>query len=139
MKLYPRGQYLKDKPINKWEWDCVFCFLEREPEYVIWRGKYFYVKHNKYPYLWQKDHLLVIPYRHVCLTKDLLPEEYLEMLDVEKFLSEYYGEKKYFSFIRENGNFKSMNHLHYHYLPGEVCDQYIEAMLESQGFIRPEL
>lgn len=61
------------------------------------------------------------------------------MLDVEKFLSEYYGEKKYFSFIRENGNFKSMNHLHYHYLPGEVCDQYIEAMLESQGFIRPEL
>jgi diadenosine tetraphosphate (Ap4A) HIT family hydrolase len=44
-------------------------------------------------------------------------EEFCELQDVEKFMKNFYGDKKYFSFIRQTGEAKSLHHLHYHYLP----------------------
>jgi len=44
----------------------------------------------------------VIPYRHVEHTKDLSVDEFQEFQEVEKFMFEYFGDKKYFSFIRQS-------------------------------------
>lgn len=53
-------------------------------------------------------------------------------------MSEFYGEQKYFSFIRQTWDAKSLHHLHYHYLPWEVWEDSIEDMLSKQGFSRIE-
>lgn len=136
MKFYSRETYIKTRPNDKWEAKCPFCDIENEKEYIIYKWKFFYVKHNIFPYLWDQDHLLVIPYRHVVFTKDLTKEEYSELPEIENFLFNFYKDKKYFSFIREHWKFKSLNHLHYHYLPWEVDDIFIEKMLENQWFKR---
>lgn len=140
MKLFKRSVWNQIKPEDKWETACVFCDVvsEWEKELIIWRGNFFYIKHNKFPYLWLSNHLLVIPYRHVEHTKDLSVEEFQEFKEVEKFMFEYFGWEKYFSFIRQSGEAKSLHHLHYHYLPGEMLETAIENMLLTQWIERIE-
>lgn len=134
MKLYDRHIYHKLKPEDKWEENCPFCDYESEEqrELIVWRGEYFYVLHNKFPYLGLKTHLLAVPYRHICFTKDLSIEEFQDLKNVEQFVSEFYGSTPYFSFIREVGHYKSLNHLHYHFLPWEITEDAIEEMLKNQ-------
>lgn len=42
-----------------------------------------------------------------------------DFVEVEKILKKFYEEKglEYFSFIRQGKSNKSVEHLHYHYLP----------------------
>ena len=76
------------------------------------------------------NHLLLIPNKHVELTKDLTIQEYSEMKEAESFLSNYYKWVDYFSLIRQTNWWKSIRHLHYHYLPGKLPSSDLEKILK---------
>lgn len=134
-KLFPRWDWYKIRPEDLGESNCVFCDLETEKkDLILWIWKYFHIRHNKFPYLWLENNLLAIPNRHVVLTSDLTKEEFYELKEVEAFMKDYYCGGDYFSFIRETSAWKSLNHLHYHFLPGRVADADIEKMLKKQWY-----
>lgn len=114
--------------------DCPFCKKStEEKKLILWEWKYWKIIHNKYPYNWLKNHLLVVPYKHKEHTKDLSKTEFWELKEIEVFMKKYYGEKNYFSFIRQSNWWKSIKHLHYHYLPGIIYSNYIEKALSEQN------
>lgn len=134
-KLLAREEWYKIKPKDLWEKNCVFCDLETEKEdLIIWEWTYFHIRHNKYPYLWLNNHLLAIPNRHIIHSKDLLDKELLELKKISEFMFNYYNWDNYFSFLRETSAWKSLNHLHYHFLPWFVIDSDIEDMLKKQSY-----
>lgn len=63
--------------------DCPFCWNEKavkdgkNPDNVIWKGRFCYVKYDGYPVT--KHHCLVIPYAHVGSYFDLAQRERQEM------------------------------------------------------------
>lgn len=141
MKLYDRKHWYEINPSDRGKSDCVFCKPDDEEnkEYIIWRGKYWYICHNKFPILWLTNQFLAIPYRHVILSKDLSDEEYIEFREVEACISERYEQEDYFMFVREGLNSRSMEHIHYHFVPGQIPYDDIELMLRKQGFRQKEL
>ena len=68
------------------------------------------------------------------MEKETENQELMEVEEVEKFMKSFYGTLKYYSFIREEGDMKSVHHLHYHFLPGELPSQPFEIMMQKQGF-----
>ena len=91
-----------------------------------------YIKKNLYPYNWIKEHLLLIPYRHIEHTKNLNKQELNELVEVYEFIEKYFNWKNYFSFIRETNWGKSIKHIHYHYLPWILYSNLIEKAMEEQ-------
>lgn len=75
-----------------------------------------------------------MPLRCERYTRNLSAEEWADYKNVEIFMKEFYGELKYYNFIREEGETKSVHHLHYHFLPGEVLSEPFEKMLTEQGY-----
>lgn len=114
--------------------NCPFCDLDSQEDHIIWRGKYWYIQHNKYPYLWSKYHIMAIPYSHTTYSRDLSPEEYSEMPQVQKFIKDFYSDMDYFSFLRESLWNRSVEHMHYHFLPWVVKTDFVEWLLKNQGF-----
>jgi len=78
--------------------------------------------------------MMAIPYRHTILSSDLHDEEYLELKEVEKFMKDFYKEKEYFMFVREARESRSLEHIHYHFLPGRIPYDDIEIILKKQWF-----
>jgi diadenosine tetraphosphate (Ap4A) HIT family hydrolase len=137
MQLLDRKIWYETNPADRWASDCPFCKSEQEGnnEYVIWRWKHWFIAHNKYPILWLSNQFLAIPYRHVLLSKDLNDEEYLEFREVEKCMSSKYESwSDYFMFIREWLPHRSLEHIHYHFVPGRIPYEDIKIMLQKQGF-----
>jgi len=136
MKLYDRQEWYKINPQDKWRNDCAFCKNDdaENSEYVIWRWEYWFIAHNKFPILWFTNQFLAIPYRHVLLSKDLSDDEYLEFKKVEEIMAEKYWESDYFMFVREWLGSRSMEHIHYHFVPGKIPYDDIEIMLQKQWF-----
>jgi len=114
--------------------NCPFCDLDSQSEQIIWRGKYWYIQHNKYPYLWLKEHIMAVPYSHTTYSRDLTPEEFWEMPILQKFIKDFYWDTDYFSFLRESLWNRSVEHLHYHFLPWVVKTNFIESLLKDQWF-----
>ncbi len=112
-----------------WKENCPFC--TDNGAIKIWKWKYLYIIHNKYPYNWLIGHLLLIPYRHIEHTKELNDEELLEIRIAEQFLSDYYKEKDYFSLIRQTNAWKSVKHIHYHYIPWKLYSSDLEKILKN--------
>jgi diadenosine tetraphosphate (Ap4A) HIT family hydrolase len=46
-------------------------------------------------------HLLAFPKRHVEKTTELTKKEFADLKNVEKFISSFFKEEQYFSFLRE--------------------------------------
>ncbi len=136
MKFLSRDIWHEVQPSDKWVSDCPFCqyTLPENYCYVIWEGKHWFIAHNKYPILWLSNMFLAIPYRHVVLSKDLSDEEALEFREVEKVMREKYGEDDYFMFVREWVKPRSIEHIHYHFVPGRLPYHDIELCLKKQGF-----
>ena len=104
-----------------WKEGCMFCINEwEEKQYIIKETKYWSIRYNKYPYYWNKEHLMVIPRRHVEYTYKLNKEELKDFKEVELFMLEYYKWKEYYSFIRQTMKWRSIKHLHYHYITGHI-------------------
>jgi diadenosine tetraphosphate (Ap4A) HIT family hydrolase len=131
--MWTRSEYDKIKHLMKDESLCPFCKKNRSDQELLWEGKYWAILYNKYPYLGLRKHLLVVPNSHVWLTSEITPEEWTEMQEMEKWMYNFYEGKPYFSFIRQIWQMKSIKHLHYHYLPGEVEVKPIEDMLRLQN------
>jgi len=77
---------------------------------------------------------MAIPYRHTILSTELSDEEYIEFREVEKFMKDFYWEKEYFMFLREARESRSLEHIHYHFVPGRIPYDDIEIILKKQGF-----
>lgn len=141
--LYSKSMELHQR--SKWEeivawkeplWieECPFCNITKEEEkLLVFETKYWQIRHNKYPYNWFKNHLIAIPKRHVEITKDLSEKEFSDLKEVEKFMHEYYKWENFFSFIRETNWWKSIKHLHYHFLPGIIYAKALEKMFDEQN------
>lgn len=133
MKLHDRKDWLKHQPEDQGKNNCPLC--KESEEYTIKKFKYWRICHNKYPILSLEEHLMAVPIRHVILTSNLTPEELKEFGKVEIFFEKYYLEKgkDYFSFVRQSVLSRSLEHLHYHYIPGRIYYKNIEEMLKKQG------
>lgn len=138
MKLYTREDYKKVKQTtlaDKWKSHCPFCHIKdcEDSQLIEWEGKNWMITHAKFPYGMRKDHLLVFPKRCVEFTKDLSPEEMSEFPEVEKFMADFYKDHDdYWSMIRQRSDLKSVAHLHYHYLPGEICETDVLKIFDRQ-------
>ena len=136
MKLHKREDWDKVSPKDKWSNNCVLCswYKSEDSQYIIKTFNYWHIVHNKYPVLWLDTHLMAIPKRHVILSKDLDGEELTEYKDILSFMHDFFKWEKYFSFIRESPKSRSLEHLHYHFLPWCINYKDIELFLTKQGF-----
>lgn len=123
--------------INKTLWkealwidECPFC--EWNDWELIKKFEKWKLILNKYPYNWINNHLLLIPLEHKEHTKELNNKELLELREVEEHILNYYKWENYFSFIRQTNWWKTVKHLHYHYLPWSLHSWDLEKIMEKQ-------
>lgn len=120
-----------------WRKNCPFCSDDyEETQYVIYESRYWYLAHNKYPILGFTNQYIAYPKRHVVLAKDLLSEEFADYKFIEKKVHELYSDD-YFTFMRESVSGRSLEHLHYHFVPGKIYYDNIESMLWEQWYKEP--
>jgi diadenosine tetraphosphate (Ap4A) HIT family hydrolase len=104
-----------------WKENCPFCHIvDDEKKLILFETKYWEIRYNKYPYWWIKNHLLLFPKRHIELAKELNKDELSDLENIHKYLYNFYDKQQYFSFIRETFEWRSIKHLHYHYLPWNI-------------------
>lgn len=121
------------KFFKSWKKDCPFCNIKKEK--IIWQWKYFFIMKNDNPYIKWWKHLLLNPIRHILFTKDFTKEEIIELIEAEKFISDFYKNEDYFSFIRQSLSelSRTVEHLHYHYLLWTIAPEDIQkAILFNQ-------
>ncbi|MDD2907935.1 MAG: hypothetical protein PHH98_04810 [Candidatus Gracilibacteria bacterium] len=98
---------------------CPFCKIEEdEKPLLVHKTKYWEIRYNKYPYYGHKQNLLVFPIEHKIHTIELSDEELIDYKNIEIYMKDYFGERNYFSLIRQTTGGRSAEHLHYHYLEG---------------------
>jgi len=115
--------------------NCPFCSLAKDEEQlVLFNTKYWEIRYNKYPYGWIKKHILVFPKRHVEISKDLNDLELLDLKNIHKYLYDFYETNKYFSFLRETFQWRSIKHMHYHYLPWNIQWDDFASILNKQWY-----
>lgn len=114
-----------------WIEECPFC-LNEDKDLIVKIFENWKLVKNLYPYNWIKDHLLLIPKRHVEHSKYLNEEELKELSTINEFIEKYFSWQNYFSFLRETNWWKSIKHLHYHFLPGILFSLDMEKMMEEQ-------
>lgn len=129
MEFWSREEWAKIMPKDLWKSNCPFCKIR---DLEIWRWKYWFICHNKFPICWSKKHLMAIPLRHVIYTKDLTTQEWSEFKKVEEYMFNIYKWWHYFSFIRENTESRSLEHLHYHFLPAAMQYDHLEKIMLNQ-------
>lgn len=131
MIFWDRKEYLKDNPFHKKD-TCPFCNIEEkgneQTQFLITKTKHWNIFYNKFPYYWDKQHLLAVPKIHKAFTIELNDEELIDYKNVEIFMKEYFWAKNYYSFIRQWNWWRSVEHLHYHYL------EWIIAYDENKKF-----
>ena len=113
---------------------CPFCDRDSQSGHTVWKGKYWYILRNRFPYTWDEHHLMAVPYAHKRFSHELTPAEITELYDIYKFMKEYFGEKHYFSCTRESMSNRSIEHFHMHFIPWALQGKFVRKMLEWQGF-----
>ena len=129
MKTHKRELWENRLEPNKliWKDECVFCITDwEEKQYIIKETKYWTIRYNKYPYYWEGKHLMAIPKKHKEYTYQLSKEELKDYKEVEIFMKEYYQWQEYYSIIRQSMWWRSIKHLHYHYLTWDISHRNIE-------------
>lgn len=107
---------------------CVFCkeHLEaHQAEPVEWTGEYWAVVKNAYPYQGSRFHYLLVATRHVRDIAQLPYAAGAELFSVVCRLNESLGIESGAVVIRTGdmrGNGGSIEHLHIHYIVGDVSD-----------------
>jgi diadenosine tetraphosphate (Ap4A) HIT family hydrolase len=112
--------------------DCPFCEDIATHTRIIWKGTYWAILYNMYPYIDGGKHTMLVPIRHVAFSHDISPAEYSELSDAYMFLRDFYAGDEYFSFTRESFAQRSVEHVHTHFLPGDLARSAIVNMLTSQ-------
>ena len=138
METLTKEEYKKLKETtlkDLWKSNCPFCDFKTQWDRVVWKGKFLYITHALCPYMWMKDHLMIIPYLHRKYTYDMTKQEFWELKEAELFIKNYYWDKHYFSFIRETMWDRSLEHLHYHFLPWSVHSCLDWWDLNNEGYL----
>lgn len=128
---------LKKKLGNKsifWKEDCPFCMYLKTNEWVVWKWEYWAIIYNQYPYIMDGTHFMLIPTRHVCFSHELSTLEYSEIPYAYAYIRDFYGDIPYFSFTRESFNERSVEHVHTHFISGDLTRRSVTEMLKEQGF-----
>jgi diadenosine tetraphosphate (Ap4A) HIT family hydrolase len=119
MLFWNRKEYIKSNPYFTKE-NCPFCIInEEEKKLFLYETNYWKVIYNKFPY-YSKKHLMAIPKRHVIYTTELNDNELIDYKNVENYMKNFYNDINYYSFIRQSTWWRSIEHLHYHYLPWHI-------------------
>lgn len=134
MKLFSRNIWELTQPADLWNENCVFCEEHLETPYQIFETTYWRVLHNKFPVLWLKEHIMAIPKKHFRFAHEIPAEVMAEYPKVEKFVYDFYNGASYFTFMRESLQNRSLEHVHYHFLPGKMKYKHLEYILTEQGF-----
>lgn len=134
MKLLKREIWDEIQPERLWAEKCVFCEEYIEKEYVIFETTHWRVLHNKFPVLGLKEHIMAIPKKHIKFAYEIPSEVMAEYPKVEKFVADFFDGWSYFTFMRESLQNRSLEHIHYHFLPGKLNYKHLEYVLLDQGF-----
>lgn len=131
VKIWTREEWA-NRPIELiWKEGCLFCDVEMQKKYIVWSWKYWELKLNKYPYTCDKYHLLAIPRKHYELSTDVPKHEWEEMTKIHVFAKEYFGELEYFSLTRESFGWRSLKHLHIHFIRWKISAWDIVKSINS--------
>ncbi len=114
--------------------ECPFCDLSWQSGHTLWKGKYWYILQNIFPYSGDGDHLMAVPFEHKSFSSDLSRDEISELHEIYGFMKGYYWEKNYFSCTRETLANRSIEHFHIHFIPWVLKWAFLRKMLELQGF-----
>ncbi len=128
---------LKKKLAGKsmfWKEDCPFCIDLKNNERVLWKWEHWTIIYNLYPYTHWAKHLMLIPIRHVCYSHELWTLEYSDLPNVYAYIRDFYGDIPYFSFTRESLGERSIEHVHTHFISGQLKRKNLVDMLKEQGF-----
>lgn len=112
----------------------MFCEAYIEKEYVIYETEHWRVLHNKYPILGLPQHIMAIPKKHIKFAYEIPADVMAEYPKVEKFVNDFFKGNSYFMFMRESLQNRSLEHIHYHFLPGKMNYKHLEYILLEQGF-----
>lgn len=134
MKLLRRDLWEQTQPQDMWASTCVFCEENIEKEYIVFETKHWRVLHNKYPILWLSEHIMAIPKMHIKMAYEIPASVMEEYPEVEAFVYNFFAGKSYFTFMRESLQNRSLEHIHYHFLPGKMNYKHLEYILLEQGF-----
>lgn len=131
-------EFLSRKEYHKKKWkkiytkeNCPFCKKEQE---TIYKWKHWKIIYNISPYSWDDKHIMAIPNRHIVYSVELKEEEYKELLEIQKFVKNFFASENYFSFTRESMWNRSVEHLHIHFLAWKLKWKFLRKMLELQWF-----
>ena len=111
---------------------CPLCDLEEQKPYILWKGDYWFIIINKYPYTQDRFHIMAAPIEHLEFSHELPEICYTEMKKVHDFVKKYFEWKEYFSFTRESFWDRSLTHLHMHFLPGKLSPRKIMESIKEQ-------
>ena len=117
-----------------WEEDCPFCIDLKTNERVLWKWEYWAIIYNKYPYTHWAKHLMLIPIRHARFSHEITSSEYNTLDKAYDFIKNFYEEESYFSFTRESLSQRSVEHVHTHFISGELPRKTLVEMLKEQGY-----
>ena len=101
------------------KWDCPFCDLDKG--YIVEKWKHFTVILARAPYT--KDHLLIVPNRHLVRMWEIKPEERLTLVPlIEKWTKKLEKIHKEVNILLRDwvANWviwKSIDHMHIHLIP----------------------
>ena len=76
-----RSEWCENMPNDLGKSNCPFC--KEDSDRIVWNGQYWKIVYNKYPYLGLKNHLMVVPHKHIIYTKDIPANHWNEMKKVE--------------------------------------------------------
>jgi diadenosine tetraphosphate (Ap4A) HIT family hydrolase len=70
--------------------ECPFCDSVSQAGHTVWKGKYWYILRNIFPYSGDEDHLMAVPYDHKAFSHELTVDEILELAYIYAFMKSYY-------------------------------------------------
>lgn len=102
------------------EKNCKFCYKQKNNIEIVKQYGLFFILPNIYPYT--KDHILLLPNRHIHSERDFSFKEQAELQKIHLLIiNAYYRHyNSCFYFQRENTPGQTQWHWHRHYVPNEL-------------------
>ena len=139
MKLFARNIWESTQPEDLWKNKCKFCNEHIDLSYQIHETEHWRVLHNKFPVLWNAKHIMAIPKAHYKMAHEIPWDVMADYPNVEKYIYDFYWSGSYFTFMRESIQNRSLEHIHYHFLPGKINYKHLEYILKDQWFTQEEV
>lgn len=114
--------------------DCPFCKIEEQIATTYRKWKYWCILYNLSSYSWDHRHLMAVPYEHIKFSTELKYYHFKELSKIYKIIKDFFKDEDYFSFTRETIWWRSVEHLHIHFLVWKLQWKFLRKMLEMQGY-----